>query len=219
MKASFNLKRLTSTAALVIVAGFAFSCQNKGDDSGSAPRVVRTNGSTANELPAPFQTSENGKNYFYSQSAGRIFSASTYADEFNQAIQDFVSATMDPADLGYVSPLNGVVLRGYVELDTYGSVVPSRSMIEVEIRDEWAGKLQDGVTIPAIKVRLPAVSGTANSTQSQIRFEDSYGSITLIGSYTNGGKFEGEFRFENYNGTQGSNIAFEIQTCGFFRCE
>jgi hypothetical protein len=204
----------------LLVTMVAFSCQKGSNNSGGA--ISQRNSRVqvnSNNLPSPYQNETSQGSFRYTQSTGRIFTEARFANEFNGAIAALVSATLQPEDLGYVNPLSGVKLKGYVELDHQGRMLPSNSQIKIEIHDEFTGQSQNGVTIPPIIISVPGASGFASGGQAQLRFEDQLGWIQLNGTYGDGGRFFGVLSFQNSNGRSGENLSFEIETCGFFRCQ
>jgi hypothetical protein len=160
----------------------------------------------------------------YLSSTGRIFVQSQYEQLFTEAMRALVSATMEPEYLGRVA-VDQVFLRAYVETDQSGNVIPSSSRVEIEIRDEWTGQRDPEGVIPPVIIRVQALNGIARDGQATIVFADSYGNLEFSGRYENptqnnlnSATFRGEFKFHNSNGRRGNGLAFEIATCGFFRC-
>lgn len=205
---------------VMVTLSLLTSCQNSKNSNSLDPRPV-TRGQGTAALPQGFE-SQNGTNqFFYTQATGRIYTEAQYRDLFQGSIQKLVSPTIEQEDLGTVDPMTGVQLKGYVEVDTNGQLITGASMIEITIKDSFVGqKLADGNVIKPIIIRVPARSGTALNGQTQLRFEDSYGSISLSGTFNNQTKkVTGTLSFQNSNGHSGSNLQFEIETCGFFRCQ
>lgn len=211
--------KIQMLAVIMVAVGLNFSCQKESNNAGEIKRRESRVQPTNNNLPAPFQNQIGQNHFVYNQSTGRIFTDARYAAEFNGAIAALVSATMRDSDLGYVSPLSGVKLKGYVELDPQGRMLPYNSQILIEIYDEFTGQVQNGVTIPPIKIGVGGSSGYATGGQVQLKFEDQYGWILLNGTYQDGGRLTGSLSFQNYNGRQGEGLSFEVETCGFFRCQ
>jgi len=205
---------------IVIGSMVIFSCQKGSNKSGGSlsQRTARAQ-VNSNNLPSPYQNQTSQGSFRYTQTVGRIFTDARFANEFNGAIAALVSVTTQPEDLGYVNPTSGVKLKGYVELDDQGRMLPSNSQIRIEIHDEFTGQSQNGVMIPPILISVPGASGFASGGQAQLRFEDQYGWILLAGTYREGERFSGVLSFQNSNGRSGENLSFEIETCGFFRCQ
>lgn len=210
-----------SLAIVVLVAVLGVSCQKSKTSTGAIRHHAArgNNGVGGATLPAPFDQQTGQSQMVYSQSSGRIFTEARYSTEFNHAIGGLVSPTLSPEDLGYISPLDGVRFKGYIELDSRGQVLPTNSLIQIEIYDEFVGQSEGGITIQPFIFSVPAKSGSASNGQFQLRFEDGYGYIQLDGQFTNGGKASGFLSFDNKNGRSGEGLSFEIETCGFFRCQ
>ncbi|MCX7675529.1 MAG: hypothetical protein N2Z70_06845 [Bdellovibrionaceae bacterium] len=201
--------------ASLLIWGASSCQQSKTDQRGEIrPRYAR-GAERAPGLPQPEQSAQS----YYSRATGRVFTEARYAPEFNGFMRALVSATLDPSDLGYVSPVDGVKMRGFIDLDNQGRALVGRSVLELEIRDEFVGQIQDGIKIEPILLRLPLRSGWATGGQFQLEFADSLGWIRLEGRFQNAGRTQGKISFRNSNGREGSGVDFEIDTCGFFRCQ
>lgn len=146
---------------------------------------------------------------------------------FQDALKSLVSGQLDPQFLGYTSPSEGVIIRAYIEVDQQGRVVPQNSRMSLEIRDQLSNQIDaSGNRVPPITITLPATSGYAMNGQVQIMFQDSIGRIDIYGSYQNGGALSGQVWFANNRKFDGSNVSsqlmalgnFQMQTCGFFKC-
>jgi hypothetical protein len=204
-----NLKMIWLVAAVSLMVG----C-NKGADNSTSVNQ-RTSSRNAGLNPAQVQTGSNGQ-YFYTAATGRVYTASQYAQEFSQAMGGLVSASI--GKYGNI-PLDGVKLRGYIEVDPSGNIITGRSFLSLEIRDDLTGQVEDGQQIPPIYLNIPASGGRAYGGTATITFSDSYGSVTLQGYYT-GSQFSGNLSYQNTtNEHSGSGLQFDIQTCGFFRCQ
>lgn len=169
---------------------------------------------------------------------GQVTTATAYvttdasnATAFQGAIKSLVSGQMDPQYVGYVSATDGVMIRAYVEVDAQGRVVPQNSRLSLEIRDEFTNQTDSsGTKIPPITMTIPATSGYAYNGQVQLVFQDSVGRIEIYGSFagqSGGGLMNGQVWFANNKKWDGSTTAttltglgnFQMQTCGFFRCQ
>lgn len=162
-----------------------------------------------------------GQGYF--TTVGYVTARDDMRTQFNQAVKHLVSAAIDPRYVGDVDNRNGVSLKGYVEVDSMGNVNASRSLVQLEIHDQV-----DGQNMEPIIINVKAKSGYATGYQSDIVFEDQYGSIRLTGTFDSN-NFRGTISFQNktiyagapageqpHGGTLGD---FYISTCGFFRCQ
>ena len=199
--------------AAIALMFLAVGCNNKGADNSAS--IGQRNLGRGGAL----QTVAN-QSAFYTNSVGRVYSDAAYADAFSGAIRRLVTASIDEQYVGTVGATDAVKLTGYIEVDSYGNVVAGKSAMSLEIRDSYAGQVQDGKTVPALVITMPVTSGRALNGSSTLTFSDNYGSITLNGTFTNGssGQFSGTMSFSNTNGGSGQGLSFQIATCGFFRC-
>lgn len=205
---------------LVITFSCMMSCQNSKKSNSLDPRPV-TRGQGSAPVPQGFESQNGTTQFYYTQAVGRIYTEAQYRSQFNSTIIKLLSATMEADEIGEIDAQTGVELRGYVEVDTNGQIIAGPSLIEITVKDSFVGdKLADGSTIKPIVIRVPARSGSANNGRAQLRFEDSHGSISLVGTFDNQTKkLTGTISFQNTNGHSGQNLGFEIETCGFFRCQ
>ena len=206
-----NMKQFTFLLVIlsqVLIAG----CQNKKSENNHIERRLARG--TGAQLPA----AQSGQ-FGYQQSVGRIFVNSQYAQEFNGFFAALISATLDPKDLGYIDPQNGVRFKGYVEIDAFGRGLVGSSRIQIEIHDSFTGQMDQGQKIQPILIDVPLVSGNAYNGVAELVFQDQHGWIRLSGRFKNGQNFTGELSFANQNGREGSGVSFVISTCGFFRCQ
>ncbi|MCB0367200.1 MAG: hypothetical protein H6624_05855 [Bdellovibrionaceae bacterium] len=158
-------------------------------------------------------------------------------DAFRDAVYYFVSATVDPAEFGYVSGQpgqdTGVRFWGRVETESSFTTGPSNQRIRgetaelrVSIWDSFAGQTDGaGNVIPEYPIHIRgAADGYVNGNQAVITFSDAYGSITLEGTIGND-YFHGVVKFDNKQywdgvapGATGTLGNFYVATCGFFNC-
>jgi hypothetical protein len=157
--------------------------------------------------------------FLINQPSGRVYVDSQYSREFNGFIKSLISVTLDPEYVGLVDPVNGVSIKGYIEFDNQGRMLPSQSQIQIEIRDEFTGQTYDGQVVPSILIRILGSEGYATNGQFHLQFLDDHGVIILAGSYQNGGQILGTLSFKNNNNTEGEGVSFAIQTCQFFKCQ
>jgi hypothetical protein len=148
-------------------------------------------------------------------------SSSTFQNE----IKKFLSASYNPQNIGFVDPMNGVKIAGYVEFDQQGTVVGA-SAIELTIQDNLSFQ---GQQAPAIKVFIPLSNKTrsyVSGSTAVLIFEDQYGAVRLSGQ-VNSNQFTGTIEYRNamvFSGGTGSPAngtlgRFSVPTCGFFRCQ
>ncbi|MFN7727799.1 MAG: hypothetical protein ACK5P7_01445 [Bdellovibrio sp.] len=208
-----NVVKKSTMLPLLLLTLMAVSvgCNKKSDNG--AP--ITTRGARTNSIPNQYQA----QGYFYTASTGRVYGNSY---NFEQATKTFLSPTISPESVGSIDTQNSVFLRGYVEVDYSGNVVPGRSTISIEIRDSYAGGDDNGQTVPAINVNMAAVSGRAYGGQVNLIFRDNYSTVTMVGNFSNGSggnQFTGQISFQNNGASQQTWGNFQIDTCGFFRCQ
>ena len=207
---------------LLLSMSLAVGCNKGSSGSGSKASIRASSGSAPN-----YQS----QGIYYTASTGTVYLDASWADQFTTMVKNLVSATIDPSVVGQVSPVAGVKLRGYVELDSSGNVIVSRSSMNLEIDDEWTGQRDDdGQTIPPLYINLPARSGRATSGSAQLVFADNARQVTLNGTWVsngyNGSTFSGSIGYNNTSQVNGGSLHsaspmanFQIDTCGFFRCQ
>lgn len=204
---------------LVVMAMAQVGCNKKGDDS--APITTR-NARGGN------QPNYQSQGYYYTAATGRVSVSSQYANEFTDAVRGLLSATVHPDSVGSISPTDGVKLRGYVEVDQQGRALTGKSSISLEIRDSYTGTIDSGSNQPIapIYVNLPLTQGTAWNGQANLVFADQYGEVRLNGSFQ-GGQFWGTVSYNNQTHVISGEAPhsasrmgdFQIDSCGFFRCQ
>lgn len=205
------MKSKKALIALGTLMLLAMGCGKKNDDSVNvASRSVNRGGA--------LQTTANQSAY-YTGVPGKVYSDPAYAEAFSEAMRRLLSASIDEKYIGSIG-INDVVLKGYIEFDGYGALVAGKSVMSLEIRDSFVGQNQDGQTVKPMVITLPATGGQITGGQARLTFGDSYGTITLNGTYTNGanGQYSGTLSFQNNDGGSGEGLSFQITTCGFFRC-
>ena len=207
---------------LVLSMALAVGCNKGSSGSGSKASIRASSGSAPN-----YQS----QGIYYTASTGSVFLDASYSSQFTTMVQNLVAASIDPSVVGQVSPVSGVKLRGYVELDSSGNVVVGRSSMSLEIDDEWTGQQDDGQTIPPLYINLPARSGRATGGSATLVFADNARQVTLSGGWMSNGysgsTFAGQIAYNNTTSAiQGAPLHsaspmanFQIDTCGFFRCQ
>ncbi|HEY1080496.1 MAG TPA: hypothetical protein VGE46_10365 [Bdellovibrio sp.] len=181
MKTSFfNNSVLT---VLALAALLTSACAKKDDSS------VRTADRTA---IATATQSANTTNHCAEKSAnwGKIFDPANNSAQFEGQVKGFVSATLDPENLGTIGATidgkTGVDFCGWFQFDSAGNLVPASSAVIIKIVDSYAGQVINGQTVQPYNVTFSAgTSGTVNHTTRQIDvvFKDNYGEIRFQGQY------------------------------------
>lgn len=220
-----NPLRTVLGAGLILLMLGTLGCKKSSNDNS---QQVTARGARATAVPPPAQTVNPTTGQVSTTATAYVVTDGANAQAFQTALKSLVSGQMDPQYLGYVSPTDGVMLRAYVEVDAQGRVVPQNSRISVEIRDEFTNQTDSaGNRIPPVTMTLPASSGYAYNGQVQLVFQDSVGRIEIYGQFQNGGIMNGQLWFANTRNWEGSAVStqltalgnFQIQTCGFFRCQ
>lgn len=156
-------------------------------------------------------------------------------DQFNQEIKKFVSATINPVEMGRVSSTfeqqeatkTGVRFYGKVDVTVDGYINANNSNLVLYIWDDKVGTAgTDGSKNPAYIVNYTHISrATVNSQRATLEFEDNYSRLTLDGDYSSG-TYEGSISYVNLTSydsaiaaSQGQLGVFRIRTCDFFRCD
>lgn len=166
---------------------------------------------------------------------GRITADPTYQQEFQLAVTDFLSASIRPDYVGFVSASgqnnSGVFFGGVVNF-TNGSLrnglgasltVAPNSKIVLQIRDY----VQQYPNAPALPpTALGNGQGTVTGTDVQLQFSDQFGTVQLTGTLdTARNMFYGSISYDNnvmYDGTRPGHAGtlgdFQIPICSFFNC-
>lgn len=214
----------------LLIAGFfaiavSTGCKKSSNDN---TQQIRATAVRETVSPAPTTTTNPTTGVTSTTQTAFITTGAENSAAFQVAIKSLVSGQIDPKYVGYVSPTDGVIMRSYVEVDSSGRVVPQTSRISLEIRDEYTNQTDtEGNTVPPITMTLPASSGYGYNGQVQLLFQDGIGKFEVRGVYNNGGNLSGQFWFANtkkFDGSSASGVltalgGFQIQTCGFFKCQ
>ena len=181
MKTSFFNKSVMTVLALAAL--FMSACAKKDDSS------VRTADRSAVAAAAQ---STNTTNHCADKSAnwGKIFDAANNSAQFEGQVKGFVSATLDPDNLGTISgdinAKTGVDFCGWFQFDSAGNLVPSSSAVIIKVVDSYANQVINGQTVQPYNVTFSAgTSGTVNHTtrQMDVVFKDNYGELRFQGQY------------------------------------
>lgn len=165
------------------------------------------------------------------QAVGRVYDGGVASGgTFEQRVKGLLSATVDPQYFGTISgdgndPSTGVTIEGRLRYDGAGNVLMNQTNLKLVVTDSFVGqKDSTGAVIPAYPMNFAAASsGTVNVAAKTftIVFKDSYGEITLNGSF-NTSMVTGTISFANSTtvlagGTPASGTlgAFQIATCGW----
>lgn len=164
------------------------------------------------------------------QSTGKIFDAQANSARFEADVKGFVSATLDPQYLGTVSgdinAATGIDFLGGLRFNAQGQLEVESASLMIKIFDSYAKQSYNGQVVqPYVIEFVGASAGMVDhqSRQFQVTFKDSYGSVTMQGSYDLNGLASGTVTYENFiavdgyfpaRGTLGS---FRIATCGLIK--
>lgn len=220
-----NPVRVVLMTGLLLLTLGSVGCKKSSNDN--SQQVTARNARQA-ATPVPNQTTNPATGQTTTTATTYVTTDAANATAFQGALKSLISGQMDPQYLGYVSPTDGVMLRAYVEVDSSGRVVPQNSRLSLEIKDEYTNQTDSsGNRIPSVTMTLPASSGYAYNGQVQLVFQDSVGRIEVYGTFQNGAVMSGQVWFANTKKWDGSSVSaslvglgnFQIQTCGFFRCQ
>lgn len=178
---------------------------------------------------------------------GKVHTSAMYQNAFNDMVRNFMSASMDPNAVGYVSATHeyntGVDFGGSIMFSN-GSALPymgttngtyyvsPNSAILVHVRDLWQNRPDlQGLALPYTYLPLDRTSQSyVQGNQVLLRFSDTYQVVELRGTIVNQ-MFSGVFHFKTvmqYNGTPGvvaNNGStwqmgdFSVPACQFFQCQ
>lgn len=228
------MKRLFNILMIAVVALPLVACGNlKGDKKGSV-RTGRAGRGMSNEVNSGQRTAPfvGQQSVTTGQVWSSLYGGSLLSDQdFNWNLQDFVAATMDPSQMGYVSSqenaTTGIRFHGRAQTSTVfnpnmnmnANIVAQNSELRIVIWDSFAGHNDStGELITEIPVHMVGTAtGEVVGRTARVRFSDSYGWIELYGTF-DGQYFRGNAFFDNTNGYANYLGMFAIPTCSFFRC-
>jgi hypothetical protein len=223
MKSSYALNLFIKSVLFGLAFAVLTSCTPKKSDSTPANVARGARDGVFNE-----QGAGGGDQSFlprggYQPKVGVI---SQNSNDLNIAVQGLVSATMDPANLGFVDPNDGVRFQGLVDFNpANGSINFSNTKLLIEVWDEYA---KDNSQNPYPVSFSSAQEGYIRSNgEVSLLFKDSYGSISIQGVIgQNGGQslFNAQVFYQNAKTVDGNGLGsgtlgtFTIPTCSFFAC-
>lgn len=165
------------------------------------------------------------------QVAGRVYDgggSSSYT--FEQRVKGLLAASVDPQYFGTISgdsasTATGVSMEGKIVYDASGNVNVSQTNLKLVVTDSFVGQTDaSGKLVTAYPMNFAsASSGTVNIAAKTftVLFKDSYGEITLTGSY-NSSTTTGSITYTNFSTVASGNFptsgtlgAFQISTCSF----
>ncbi|MBX2986350.1 MAG: hypothetical protein KF802_00500 [Bdellovibrionaceae bacterium] len=218
-------KRSSASKALILVMALTLAaCGRGGVQAGSRAALTPDGGGNGGQgASGLLEKCANGQTAY-----GRVTEQSNSGRGFQQMVEDFVSATLEPSSIGTVSGQSGastwVSLRLRLSVQD-GQWQSTRNKMEILIHDSWVGQYNDqGQIIADYPVTLSEASqGRLDATARtfQIVFADAYGSVTLQGQW-NDQVATGTVSFQNTkhvtNGTPAGGILgqFSVPTCSIF---
>lgn len=204
-------------AAAVVLSLIACG-KNKGDSNVSVSGTPVVQG-TYTAGPSGLPTGQAG----VSKSTGAKVTSSLDVTSFTDQVKGLLGA--DPSvnlnNIGTVNNQNGVDLFGEVSVNaTNGAIMPAgwngaSSRIQLVITDSKVAEGQKPISII-----MAQGSGGASNGSARLTFSDSYGQITIQGTY-NATTFTGTVGYSNTSGNRRSGTIgnFSIPTCAFFVCQ
>lgn len=229
MKHTNDLRKsgLVKSMLTVLVLGLVLTgCgQDKKRESVSGGRGVRTTGDTSGITGV--NTAGASANYAKGL-WGEVVRPTDFSQEkFQERVSGFVSATMDPENLGTVSGSSGdktgirfsglVIVKG-------GNIDQSASKVHIAVWDSYAGTTIEGKTVPEYPLDFNRITKfKVSGTKYEIVFEDEYGYVGFYGDKV-GDKFTGNFTYRNHKMYDGSDAdtqefvlgTFSVTFNGFF---
>ncbi len=207
--------------SLIVVLG---ACEKKKNNT-SPSRTVRGGADQPYQTQPVYpgtQQPSPGNNSGYNIGSEWVYLQSNDTYGFSEAIRGLVSASMDPVELGYVSPYGDVALIGYIDMNQQWAVNQANSRLRIEIWDDYAR----AGSSPEIAIQFNSLSSyNYNGNQITLVFQDSYGEIIISGQITQS-DFYGTVSFRNTQSFAGgaqhaSGVIgyFQVPYCGFFRCQ
>jgi hypothetical protein len=207
----------------IILASLTMTACGQKDDS-----AVRTAGRTTGAGVTQNNVLLNSTCANPSMNWGKIFDP-VASSQFESQVKGFVSATLDPQNLGSISgninDKTGIDFAGTFKFDAQGQLVPGSSSVVIKIFDSFVGQVYEGKTIePYIIEFASATEGRLdrNTRQMSIKFKDNYGEIVFTGQY-NASTVEGTVQFVNTTAVAGLQPArgtlgsFRAYTCALIK--
>ncbi len=195
-------------AAVLFVAACAEPKKTRGTANGRGTRTTNPDNKGGNGTVAGTSLNCSGADW------GVIYSnGSTSAWRTN--LEQFVSASIDPAEMGYVSNLPNDSKTG---VSFCGRICGNNSEVYIGV---WDDKVNKTATPPIDEIAVNIKGST--SINNGVQFQDSYGLVRFVGNTTTPqGTVTGKFYFQNKVPTQTGLVElgdFEITAGRFFnRC-
>lgn len=210
-----------SFITMVVFLGLLSACSNQNSRSRGA--IVRAassaNGSALGQVVNTTCTSTSTSGY------GTVYDQTSTAYNFENRVKAFLSATVNPSEVGYVSALpsdtTGVRFDGSIKMSSSGVVDLAQTQMTIKVSDSYASTGQyDPVVISFSK----ATSGEFDlkTGKGSLVFKDQYGDVRFEGTL-NSDYFSGTVNFSNYTHITGATAAsgvlgqFYVARCGIFK--
>jgi hypothetical protein len=165
------------------------------------------------------------------QTTGRVYDGGGSSSfTFEQRVKGLLSASIDPSYFGTISgdmssTSTGVSLEGHIAYDSSGNLNISQTNLKMTVSDSYVGQTDSsGAVVQAYPMNFPSASaGSVNLSAKtfSVVFKDSYGEVTLTGSFA-GSVTTGTVSYTNYTTavsgnypTSGALGSFQISTCSF----
>lgn len=158
---------------------------------------------------------------------GQVYDQTANAYGFEDRVKAFLSATVDPTEVGTISSYpgdtTGVRFSGAIKLDSSGNVVVAQTNITISVYDSLVVQSQQDGSNQYGPIQIgfgQAASGNFNlqTGTGYVMFQDSYGSVRLDGTIS-ASTFSGTVSFANTTSVTGSTGAsgqigqFSIARC------
>ena len=205
---------------MLIIGLLALSgCDKKKTNKSTPARTARTVPPIPHQQGNPNQQPPNNG---YNTGSQWVYLQSSDYNSFYQSLQGFVSASMNPQELGNVSNYGDVALIGYIDMDSQGNINTANSRLRIEIWDDYA---RSG-SASEIAVAFNNLSSYSfNGNQLNLVFQDSYGQVVVSGQLTNQDfygtvSYYNNASYDGYSGGASGTLGnFQVPYCGFFRCQ
>lgn len=190
-----------TVAAALIAAVVMSGCAKKNTSS------VRTAGRGVPEGAQQLMNNNNGTSCTQSQ-MGKIFDPNA-SPQFESQVKGFVSATLDPRNLGTISgdinAKTGIDFNGNFQFDPQGNLIPASSTVYIKIVDSYVYEKPNGQSPPPYVVEFSSATAgriDRNTGQFEVIFEDNYGAIIFSGQYSPQ-MVQGTVSYQNHTAVQG----------------
>lgn len=155
---------------------------------------------------------------------------STYSYDFENRVKSFLSAAVNPNEIGSISPgpadITGVRFQGTIKVDSNGQINLAMSKISIKVYDSFVSYSNSSNQYQPIAVEINTASeGQFNPSTGvgYVVYKDSYGEIRFDGKL-DAQFFQGQVSYKNYrtvlpnaSPASGNLGQFYIARCGIIQ--